>query len=381
MKYNSYDAIKALYYQYFTNFKPFEDSGYSNNESDKFSFGLNNYLYFYIEMHKLSGSSEWLTLIEETCNHILDNTDERRVEKGEITLTPLEDPQVDTNYFQAPYPYLLNGTPVSGWSSFDGSPQPRLRVQCLQDGQVVAALCSVAYYIKENLLPETAGFSDGLLSHSRRVIESHNRSYRFNSVVDGVTVAGTYKYPNRLTGEDGVFGDPLPYNHNAGMLKAAMICNYYSPNQDYLDKAEGFIQFLRDTREEIDGRFEWLYSFTVAGKAEDINHGSYTIDMLLTAKDLSLFNVTDEELIKYSKSFVHVNKWPRVSEAYEKVDATGDMPVAETFCMGTIARLGLLNKDFLYIARDLSSTNYVVKYHLHYLAVAALLNNLEVYER
>lgn len=380
MKYNSYESIKDLYYQYFTNFKPFEDSGYDNNESDKFSFGLNNYLYFYIEMHKMSGSAEWLTLMEETCAHILDNTDIRRVEKGEIVITPLEDPQVDTNYFQAPYPYLLNGTPVEGWSSFDGSPRPRLRVQCLQDGQIVAALCSVAHYIKENNLSESLGFSDNLLSYSRSVIESHDRSYKYGSVVDGLVVAGTYKYPNRLTGEDGTFGDPLPYNHNAGMLKAAMICSNYLFNQEYMDKAENFIQFLRDTREEVDGRFKWLYSFTVAGKCEDVNHGSYTLDMLLTAKELNLFNVTDEELIKYSNAFVHTNKWPRVNEAYEKIDATGDMPVSETFCMATISKLGYLNKDLLTLARDLSSTNYVIKYHLHFYAIASLLNTLQDFE-
>lgn len=380
MLYNSYESIRDLYYQYFTNFKPYEDVGFEDNEGDRFSFTLQNYIYFYIEMHKLSSSQEWLTLIEGTCDHILDNTDERRVEKGDITLTPLEDPATDTNYFQAPYPYQLNGTPVPGWSSFDGSPRPRLRVQVLQDGQVIGALCEAAMYIIENNLTVTAGFADKLLSHSRRVIDSHDRSYRYNTVVDGFPVAGTYKYPERILGEDSVYGNPLPYNHCAAMLKAALICNKYQPNTEYMSKAQSFIDFTRSQRIQIGDRFEWTYSLTTPEKQEDINHGSYTLGLFFTAYKLGYLGVTSLELDRYANSIVNANKWPRVSEAHERVDATGDMPTAETFDAGKLAYLGEINKKLLYFGRDLASTNYIIKYAGHFRAIATLLNNLEDYE-
>lgn len=380
MKYNSYESIRDLYYQYYTNFKPYEDTGYDNNESDNFSFGLQNYLYFYIEMHKLSMSDEWVTLIEETCNHILDNTDERRVEKLEIALTPLQEPALDTNYYQAPFPHQRDGIPIPGWSSFDGSPRPRLRAQVLQDGQIIGALCSVAYYLIEEKVSYTDGFSESLLDHSRRVIDSHANSYRYGSTVDGGFVAGTYKYPERINGADSVYGNPVPYNHCGGITKAQLICNHYESNPEYLNKAQAFVDFTRDTRTDLGDRYEWLYTFYDKDKPEDINHGSYSLSMMYQAYLLSELGVSAEEMTKYANSIIHANKWPRVSEAYEKVNATGDMPTGETFDIGKMAYLKEFNRDIAYLGRDLASTNYITKYPAHFRAIATLLNNLEDWE-
>ena len=380
LNYNSYQSIKGLYYQYFTNIKPFEDSGFDNNESDKFSFSLQNYLYFYIEMHKLSGSSEWITLIEETCNHILDNTDERRVEKLEIVLTPVQDPPLDTNYFQAPFPYQRDGIPIPGWSSFDGSPRPRLRAQVLQDGQIIGAMCTAAHYIISNGVTSTAGFTDSVLSHSRRVIDSHDHSYKYASTVASTFIAGTYKYPERFLGEDSVYGSPVPYNHCGAMTKATLICHHYENNQDYLDKAQKFMDFTRDTRVEDGDKYFWNYAFTTTTIPEDFNHGSYSLDMMLMAYELGYLGMTKDELTKYANTVASCNKWPRVSEAFEKIDLSGDLPTGETFDIGNMAYLSEFNANVLTIGRDLSSTNYIAKYPSHFRSVATLLNNLEDWE-
>ena len=90
--------------------------------------------------------------------------------------------------------------------------------------------------------------------------------------------------------------------------------------------------------------------------------------------------MTSLELDRYANSIVNANKWPRVSEAHERVDATGDMPTAETFDAGKLAYLGEINKKLLYFGRDLASTNYIIKYAGHFRAIATLLNNLEDYE-
>lgn len=380
MKYNSYESIRDLYYKYFTSNSPYEDVGFESNEGDKFSFSLQNYLYFYIEMHKLSGSSEWVTLMEDTCNHILDNTDERRVEKGGLVITPLESPATETNYFQAPYPYQVEGTPAPGWGSFDGSEQPRLRVQVLQDGQIAGALCTVAHYIIENSIIATEGFADSLLAHSRRVINSHDNSYRYDTIIREQFVKGTYKYPERINGNDSVYGDAVPYNHCAGILKAALICNYYEPDAEYVNKAQSFMDFTRDTRVDVGDRFEWDYTLKNPGKSEDVNHGSYSLTMFYQAYKLGRLGITKEEMTKYTNSMINANKWPRVKKAYEKVNATEDMPSGEVFDIGKMAYFKEFNKNIAYFGRDLASSNYIAKFPSHFRAIATLLNNLEDYE-
>jgi len=73
---------------------------YSDNETNQFSFTLNNWVYFYVEMHRMSTDDRWLVLARDTCQHFIDNNDEQRFARGDFTLNG-STPGVDM-YWQYP---------------------------------------------------------------------------------------------------------------------------------------------------------------------------------------------------------------------------------------------------------------------------------------
>ncbi len=383
LEHKSYAELESLYETSYAGGHPYELSTYANNEGDFFSFKLNAFITFYINMHKMSSDDKWLVTLKATMEHILNNTDAEREGRGEITLTALEDPAVATNYYQAPYPYMLNGTPVPGWSSFDGSSGGRLRTQVLQDGLVLSALCRAAYYIKENSLSTYYTIADTALAHARVVITSHDNSFREDMTANGDTVRGSYLYP-KTDGTTSLNSKPLAYNHSAGMFIAIAICNHYVADAANMDKLDRFLDFTRTTRVEhqfdTGGRYEWAYlHFTQANK-EDLNHGSYSLIMFQWLNKLAVGNVTDAEMLQYTNSVLYT-RGRYITENAEDVDGAGTLSTSDKFNVGEMSYLHEYNSDMLNMARNLTAQGYIANYALYYSGVSELLVHLPASNR
>lgn len=302
---------------------------YNNNETNQFSFTLNNWVYFYVEMHRMSGLNKWLDLAIDTCQHFIDNNDEARLARGDFVLNG-PTPGVD-RYFQAPYPFTMNATPVPGWSSSDGAPS--LRVQILQDGQIIGAMAYFADYALDNNLTSYTTDANIFFAHIKLVLDSHNNSWRSGQVSTSppITVEGNWYYPERINGDNAVYSTILPFNHSAGACQAALLYHKHFTNADYLDKATEFMGFTRSNRTESGGAYDWPYTVEDYSLTEDLNHGSYSFLFFMSAKINGYLAITDAELAKYANATVNAWQGSKVGDLSERFDGTGSIPAGEAF--------------------------------------------------
>lgn len=376
LKWSTADNLEAYYDSYNSVVHPYQTGAYANNEGDNFSFGLNNILYFYIDMHVIQGKSRWLDLIIDTCNHILDQTDAKRSDRGEITITPLQDPYVAGNYYQAPFPLARDGIPSQGWSSFDGSGS-YLRNQVLQDGQIIGAMATVCDYFESNGINGYDAVISAMWAHIKVVIDQHLPSSRTDKVKDGYIVPWSMYYPERTTGADSVFSSPVAYNHCGGYLKACALYHKHFNEPSFIPYIEGFMQFLRETRTEVGNGYNFRYLYT-GTNAEDLNHLSYTLPFIKECLDQGLAEVTETEVRRYANTVVATWRKEDIGNADERVDGTSadeiqGLPQGEKSNVGQMAYLGYLNPEIYKMGRDLTATAVINNYHSMYYGLSSLI--------
>lgn len=385
LRWHTYYALKA---EYDYRFPTPALNGYANNEGNGFSFGLRAHIQTYMNMHAISGDNNWLDLAFASADHIQDNTDARRQEKGEILITPLVEPWTtydEGNYYQAPYPYITDGTPVPGWGSNDGSIAGHLRVQILQDGQVLGVLAQICDYVLSNSITAYEAQANSLLASLKDCLDMHLASWLEDSVLDDVdlgdgivhpsfTVQGSFYYPNRFWPLGGTQRKPLAYNHSGGWFTAALIYDKYIGNAVYVAMADKHMDYIRDARLQgaTEGTYYWQYRLGDAG-AEDINHGSYYLTpFLLFAYKNGYCSITTAEITAYADTIASC--WQEgVGNVSERVDGEGTIPGGEAFNVGELTELGEFNADIYTMARDLLGTSYVAAYFSMYSGYSALL--------
>ena len=324
LEWNRWEDLEASYDNY-NSTAPYLD--YPNNEDDDFSFALNNWLYFYVDMHRLSADTKWLDLAEDTCQWIIDNNDVARFARGDFILSG-SNRGVD-RYYQAPYPYQADGVPVPGWSSANFA--PGLRCQILIDGQVIGAMSYYADYILSNNIAAYETKANSFFAHIKLVIDSHNNSWRYDKVITNppMTVKGAW-YGANTGGGNSTWSSAIAYNHCVGALQAGLLYHKHFTDAEYLNKAEKFIEYMRDTRVDLDDGYFWKY--IVSGtKSEDINHGSYTYNFFMLAAVNGYLSFTTDELTRYANSLLKGWQGTKVGDMSERFDGTGDMPKSEGF--------------------------------------------------
>lgn len=327
---------------------------YTDNELSKFSFDINHWLYFYVEMHRLSDDTKWLDLAEDTCQYFIDNNDVARLARGDFVLNGAT-PGVD-RYWQAPYSFTNDAEPVPGWSGADGAPS--LRVQILQDGQIIGAMAYYADYILDNNLTAYTTNANAFFAHVKLVIDSHERSWRDDKVSTSppITVEGAWYYPERINGDDTVFSEILPFNHAAGACQALLLYHKHFTDLDYLDKAERFMEFTRSNRAESNNMFQWNYSVETAG-SEDLNHGSYTFQFFMTAAANGYLDFTSAELSKYANSAVNGWQGTSVGDLSEFFDGQGTIPAGEVFDPSHFVDIAKYNSLVFKITKEAHAVN------------------------
>lgn len=382
LPWHTYDAIKA---QYETEYPtaPYLLAQYANNQSNYYSFNLHYIVYFYVDMHSLSGDTSWLDLAVLTVDHMLDNTDEMRDSRGEITIVPyVEGSETVGMYYQAPYPLKINGIPSKGWSSTDGVPATvptgTIRNQALQDGQILGCFAYFADYVLQNNLTAYAAKANEYLDYCKVIIDMHEPSWRedFTKYISGTPylVQGAYSYP-AVSGGDITNSSPLAYNHMGGMLTAALVYHHHRTEPVYLQMAEKFIGFLRDYREDVDDRYFFKYVLT-GSTSEDINHGSYYLTpLLMFAYNNGYASVDNTEMTGYANSLVYAWLNTAVGDVAERFDGTGIIPLGEAFNVGQMSGLGQFNSDVYNMARDLTAISFIGNYPSQYFCYSQILIN------
>lgn len=357
---------------------PYTLSTYQNNDANKFSFGLQQFVYFYVDMWYLTQDNAWIGLACDTCDYMISKCDSQRVLDGEITITALNNPSLATDYYQAPYPYQINGTPVPGWSSQDGS-GGKQRVQILSDGQIIGAMAVLADCIldhSQDLSAYTAK-ANTYMAKVAQVLESHNNSWVYNKVSaqPDMTVPGSYYYP-AMDGGNYTYTYILAFNHSCGALQAGLLYDKHVGNAEYVNKAEAFMTFMRTdlARQEVGERYFWPYVIENPAVSEDLNHGAYEFQLFKVAYDNNYLNISVDELTRYAKSAV--NAWldnGLVGQAAERFDGTGLLPDAETFDPSQYVWLSAFEPDLFKMCRDLVGTYHLDLYANVYSAYSRIL--------
>lgn len=329
---------------------------FPNNDGDTISFQAIHFIYFYIDMHIMTGNGKWLTLAEGFTDHIISVSDKNRLD---LTITPLTTPA--TAYFQAPYPFQVDGTKCSGWSSFDGNQgSGRQRIQILQDGQICGALASWADYVLSNqpALSAYETHANSVFAYIADVLNEHNNSWRYNQVSSSpdMTVQGNWYYPERISGTNNVSTTVLAFNHSAGACQAALLYHKHFTDAELLNKCEKFMEFTRDPlcRQEIDSHYYWPYTMETVGTSEDLNHGSYTFSFFQVAHENNYLNFTNSELTKYANSALNAWLGGKVGLVAEKFDGTGSIPSGEAFDPAHFGWLCDFNPTLYKMLRDLT---------------------------
>lgn len=376
-----YQTVESLVSDYNASYPsaPYTLPVYANNEEDAFSFGLIHFLYYYVDMYHLTNDSSWVSLACDTIDHIINNNDVSRASRSEITITPLQNPYVAGNYYQAPYPYAVNGTPVEGWSSFDGNGGTGLlRTQILQDGQITGAIAAVADLILDNpvTLSSFVARANSYFAHIKLVIDSHNNSWRYNKVSSNpaMTVEGNWYYPERLNGTNSVYSTILAFNHSAGACQAMLLYDKYFTDSEYVNKVNNFLYFTRQSicRQELGEGYYWPYTIENISVSEDLNHGSYTFIFFYYAYINGYGSFTVDELTRYCKSSLNAWLEGKVGSVAEKFDGGGTMPVGEAFDPAHFSWLIQFDTDLFKMVRDLTATNYISNYPRTYRAYSSM---------
>ena len=363
LPWHSYNSLSDYYDSYYTNVPPVNNGAYANNEGNSFSFGLRSACSFYVDMYDMSLDSKWLVRLFELTDHILNQTDEARVSRGEITIDPLIVGSETANmYWQAPFPLMKNGTPSKGWSSYDGVPTGGgLRNQVLQDGQILNALSNAADYVLRNNITAYTVKANELLDHCELVIAIHQASWREGAIKNGTLIQGSYFYPS-ASGEDATYSAPVSYNHCGGIMHSMLVIHHHRSNASYLAMINLFMGFIRDTRVDNGDTFFFKYKMTGSG-SEDINHGSYYLSILFSyAYDNGYLGITSQEMTKYANSVMLAKLDGKVGSTAEKFDGTGVIPDGEAFNMGNLSYFGKFNSDVYPFSKEVISTRYIAAY-------------------
>ena len=323
---------------------------YVDNELSQFSFTVNHWLYFYVEMHRMSGATRWLELGRDTCQHMIDNNDVARVGRGDFVLNG-STVGVD-RYWQAPYPYTTDATPVPGWSSNDGAPS--LRVQILQDGQIIGAMAYFTDYILSENLTSYIANANAFFTHIKLVLDSHENSWRSDlvSINPPVTVQGNWYYPEKVNGDNSVSSNILAFNHSAGACQAALLYHKHLTDTALLDKATRFMAFTRSNRVDAGAMFEWEYSVEGSYSSEDLNHGSYSFMFFMIAKINGYISVDDAELTKYANATINAWQGVKIGDLAEKFDGSGDIIDSEAFDPSHYVDMAKYNKTMYRVVAE-----------------------------
>lgn len=369
-------TLESLTYLYSKSFPswPWLRPIYKNNDQDRFSFDLVDFLYFYTDMHTVSGDRIWLSLASALCEHILGATDESRFARGEIKL----DGNVDgvDRYYQAPSGFKFGKLPVPGWSSGNGLPSSlRLRAQVLTDGQIIGGLAYFADYVLSHGIAECSKIAFSVFRHCSRVFRSHDSSWRTSFCYGDRCFpdCGSWFYPSIVKNGE-LYSSPLAFNHAAGAMSAAILLGKHSPefSNEANEKSRAFLRFFRECLTRIDDRYVWPYSIQNPQRIEDINHGSYSLMFLIVAHNSGLSGVTRDELRRFARSFIFAcSRTASGAPRYFIDGREGDASPADAICVAHLSYLGRIDPEFLAVA-----TRIALQYRGIFLSYGRMLRGL-----
>lgn len=252
--------------------------------SNEFAFGFNSWLRFFTGVHTMTGETTYLDQGITLIDFMISRTDD---------LLPAGDV---ISYRTAPVDvyHAVPFVPHIGWSRDDNG----RTVLVLDDGMICRNIMLFVDYLKTNNITTYDAKLEAYIDKCEAVMAVHDNNwgyYRYGG--DGVTelepnsivIHGTYWQTNREN-PGGWYSNPIGNNQTSGAVYALYLINKYRPDAEHINKFRAHIDFMVSRMEDYDTYFVWQYGYQKDGtrltlaQAEDLNHGSYSMDTFLTAR-------------------------------------------------------------------------------------------------
>jgi hypothetical protein len=252
----------------------------------------------YTVMAKLTGSSYYLDKAGLLVHLMLESTDARRTERGELDI-------VANPYDEAPDPVFQDRTLAApGWRNpytySDG--RTVTRIEALVDGHIAHhIMVYVDAVLSDTRFEAHRTFANGAMERVRQVIDFHDTMWMNDRHKN---VPGSYYYSD---GKGGKWSPPIVFNHSASLLSAALLIDRHAPTPVYRDRAGRLAGYFLNYAQDQDGSFMWDYDPYTPERngpaVQDFVHGAMDVDFLVLAREAGVGGLTDEHMRKLAKTF------------------------------------------------------------------------------
>ena len=266
------------------------------------------------QMADWSGDEKYLHTGMSFINYMLENTDKKRVERGEIVENYLRDPA------------NLQGTSRGGpfWKRWE-------EANVLNTGHIAHGILRFVDTVLENedRWPAYVPIVKNYFEAARKAVDAFDGDWR------NFGDAGSYFY--RDSGGTNVLGPtPTAFNQSATMCSAQLLLNKWEPNPARLEKARRLANFWADDFAEIqkDGTVQWPYILVEHLRhIEDTGHATVDLDFLLLAHDQGIEEISAKHIDALAKT-LKTRIWNRDGTLNEFVDGTTSKGYSEHFNVG-----------------------------------------------
>lgn len=328
------------------------DPGFSRiaNDSSREEYAWHNHYWIrgYLALAENFGDARYLDKAVALIDHMRENTDRKRYQRGELGLVNYASGPVSlmqVMYCQKnPTASVCSGIPTTGPMAMPNSwrrPYNGVwRIETLTDGMI---LQPITRFI--DLVTSDARFAsyrpkaESYLAFADSVVRYHEDVYSFTR---DTAVPGSYWYVRPAdpftTGrptDSRLSSNELPYNHSATMAVSLLLLDKIKGGvPEYRRRADSILAFFRKNVRESDGAWQWNYHLRDARDVEDFFHGHIDISFLVLAKKLGRPGLTDADMRRLA-AVVTKKVYAGNGNINGEIDGSGGYSAA--YSTGTIA--------------------------------------------
>ncbi|MFQ5625222.1 MAG: hypothetical protein ACE5FM_01035 [Methyloligellaceae bacterium] len=289
-------------------------AGVYDDRDAEFAWIVHYWIRAWIVMADLTGQSKYMDMCVSFIDYMLDHTDERRIERGEITERYVREP------------LYLKGTGRGGpiWKrGGNGS--------VLNTGQVVR---SILYFV-DAVFENPGRWSAYRTEAERYLAAAILAADAFDNDWQKFENKGSYHYRSSAgTGDLGTAR--TAFNQSATMVTAHLLINKWRPDAARADKVRRLAQYWIDdfAIPQSGGTLKWRYILNPNIKdVEDAGHAAIDLDFLIPAYLSGVTNLTRSHMTALAQTFLK-RLYTGASGSNRFVDGTTESGFSEHYNAG-----------------------------------------------